>query len=91
MLLAAWSGISGAGIDQIFVRMESQTLRKLAGSGHILFTIRTYVEPLSRWAGTPGALDSLADMLALMTPQMREYKGVGLFEDALRAHIAANG
>ncbi len=81
----------GAGIDQIFVRMESQTLRKLAGSGHILFTIRTYVEPLSRWAGTPGALDSLADMLALMTPQMREYKGVGLFEDALRAHIAANG
>jgi hypothetical protein len=24
-----------------------------------------------------------------MTPQMRDYKGVALYEDALRAHVAA--
>ncbi|MGB1176662.1 MAG: heme-dependent oxidative N-demethylase subunit alpha family protein, partial [Candidatus Puniceispirillaceae bacterium] len=70
---------------------ESQTLRKLADSGHILFTIRTYVEPLRRWADIPGALESLVDMLDLMTPQMRDYKGVELFEDALKAHVAATG
>ncbi|MGB2321988.1 MAG: heme-dependent oxidative N-demethylase family protein [Candidatus Puniceispirillaceae bacterium] len=81
----------GAGIDDIFLRMESQTLRKLADSGHILFTIRTYVEPLRRWADIPGALESLVDMLDLMTPQMRDYKGVELFEDALKAHVAATG
>ena len=71
--------------------MESQTLRKLADSGQILFTIRTYVEPLGRWAAIPGALESLVEMLELMTPQMRDYKGVELFEDALKAHIASNG
>ena len=78
-----------AGIDEIFLRMESQTLRKLSESGHVLFTIRTYIEPLSRWADLPGALESLLEMLALMTPQMRDYKGVALYEDALRAHVGA--
>ena len=81
----------GAGIDEIFIRMESQTLRKLAGTGHVLFTIRTYVEPLSRWAGIPGAIQSLVEMLDGMTPQMRDYKGVHLYEDALRSHLAARG
>jgi len=80
-----------AGLDDIYLRMESQTLRKLATSGQILFTIRTYVEPLRRWATAPGALESLVEMLEQMTPQMRDYKGVGLYEDALKAHIAADG
>ena len=81
----------GAGINDIFLRMESQTLRKLPDSGQILFTIRTYVEPLGRWADMPGALESLVEMLALMTPQMRDYKGVELFEDALKAYLASRG
>ena len=77
-----------AGIDDIFIRMEHQTLRKLADSGCILFTIRTYIEPLNRWASQPGAAQSLADSLAEMTPQMRDYKGVAMFEEALLAHLA---
>lgn len=79
----------GAGINDIYLRMESQTLRKLAQSGHILFTIRTYVEPLGRWDRIPGALESLAEMLDGMTPQMRDYKGVALYEDALKAHLTS--
>ena len=77
-----------AGIDDIFIRMEHQTLRKLPESGCVLFTIRTYIEPLQRWAGQPGAVQSLADSLGEMTPQMRDYKGVALFEEALLAHLA---
>jgi hypothetical protein len=80
-----------AGINGIFLRMESQTLRKLPESGQILFTIRSYVEPLSRWANIPGALESLVEMLACMTPQMRDYKGVDLYEAALKAHISVTG
>lgn len=79
---------SNASLDEIFLRMESQTLRKLPRSGAILFTIRTYVLPLSHWAGQDGAIASLVEMLDDMTPQMRTYKGVGLYEDALRAAIA---
>ena len=78
----------GASIDEIFIRMESQTLRKLPGSGMILFTIRTYAEPLSRWAGLPGAVASLLEMLDGMTPEMRDYKGFAMYEDALRAFVA---
>ena len=29
-------------------------------------------------------------MLAGMTPQMRDYKGVELYEDALKTHLAAD-
>ena len=78
----------GAGIDEIFIRMESQTLRKLPKSGMVLFTIRTYAEPLSRWAAMPGAVPSLLEMLDGMTPQMRNYKGFDLYEDALRSFVA---
>jgi len=79
-----------AGLDEIFLRMESQTLRKLPRSGTILFTIRTYVLPLSRWAGEDGAIESLVAMLDGMTPQMRAYKGVEMYEDALRANLPAS-
>jgi len=80
--------VPDAGLDEIFLRMESQTLRKLPRTGTILFTIRTYVLPLSRWAGQDGAIGSLVEILDGMTPQMRAYKGVELFEEALRASIA---
>ena len=76
------------GLDQIFLRMESQTLRKLPLSGHILFTIRTHVLPLSRWAEQDGAIGSLVEMLDEMSPRTRAYKGVPMYEDALRAFVA---
>ncbi len=44
-------------------------------SGMILFTIRTYAEPLTRWAAMPGAVASLLELLDGMTPEMRDYKG----------------
>jgi len=78
----------GDGIQRLFVRMESQTLRKLPESGQILFTIRTYIEPVLKWAHIPGALADLVTMLAGMSPKTRAYKGVTRYEDALRHHLA---
>ena len=74
----------GGGIQRLFVRMESQTLRKLPESGQILFTIRTYIEPVLKWAHIPGALADLVKMLAGMSPKTRAYKGVTRYEDALQ-------
>ena len=79
----------GEGIQRLFVRMESQTLRKLPETGQILFTIRTYIEPVLKWAHIPGALADLATMLAGMSPQIRAYKGVSRYEDALQHHLAS--
>ena len=81
----------GAGIDEIFIRMENQTLRKLPRTGMILFSIRTYAEPLSRWAAMPGAVASLLEMFDGMTPEMREYKGFAMYEEALRTFVARSG
>ena len=77
----------GDGIQRLFVRMESQTLRKLPESGQILFTIRTYIEPVLKWAHIPGALADLVTMLAGMSPKTRAYKGVTRYEDALRHYL----
>ena len=76
------------GIDRLRVRMESQTLRKLPESGQILFTIRTYVEPVLNWADNGSALTDLAAMTAAMSDQLRDYKGVNRYEAALQAYIA---
>ena len=74
-----------AGIDEIFIRMEHQTLRKLGDSGCILFTIRTYIQTADPLGQRARGAQSLADSLAGMTPQMRDYKGVAMFEEALLA------
>ena len=78
-----------AGINNIFLRMERQTLRKLPVSGHVLFTIRSYTVPVSAWEKIPGALEDLVQILAEMSLPMRAYKGVELYEAALNGYLAS--
>ena len=76
-------------IQQIFVRMERQTLRKLPLTGHILFTIRTSVVPVMAWKNTPHAIADLVTILDEMSSATRAYKGVDLYQDTLRQQINA--
>ena len=69
--------------DQLCLRLESQTLRKLPLTGFVLFTIRTHIEPVSRWKNTPNAIDDLAKMLKDMPPESQSYKGASLYAGAL--------
>ena len=69
--------------DELCLRLENQTLRKLPQTGLVLFTIRTHIEPVSRWNHIPNAIDDLAQMLKDMSVQARSYKGASLYEDAL--------
>jgi len=73
--------------EQMCLRVENQTLRKLPQSGQVLFTIRTHMVPMARWRNTPGAIEDLVAMLGEMSAQTREYKGAHLYEDALRASL----
>ena len=72
------------------LRVESQTLRKLPQSGFVLFTIRTHLVPLYHWQDTPDAFEDLARMLTEMSPETRAYKGAHLYEDALKATIESS-
>ena len=73
--------------DRLTLRVESQSLRKLPRSGVVLFTIRTHLVPLQYWRHVPGAIEDLVQMLSEMSPETRDYKGAGLYEDALRMFI----
>ena len=68
---------------QLCLRLENQTLRKLPQTGFVLFTIRTHIEPVSRWKHTPNAIDDLAKMLNDMSSESQSYKGASLYAGAL--------
>ena len=68
---------------QLCLRLESQTLRKLPQTGFVLFTIRTHIEPVSRWKHTPNAIEDLAKMLNDMSSESQSYKGALLYAGAL--------
>jgi len=69
--------------NQLCLRLENQTLRKLPQTGFVLFTIRTHIEPVSRWKHTPDAIEDLARMLNDMSSESQSYKGASLYAGAL--------
>ncbi|WP_202314756.1 heme-dependent oxidative N-demethylase family protein [Mesorhizobium sp. L-8-10] len=69
-----------------FMRVERQTLRKLPESGDILFTIRTYLDPIERLARHPDRARiaaSFADQLAALEGSQLDYKGLTADRDRL--------
>ncbi|MDC0649162.1 DUF3445 domain-containing protein [Alphaproteobacteria bacterium] len=73
--------------NQLCLRLENQTLRKLPQTGFVLFTIRTHIEPVSRWKHTPNAIDDLTKMLKDMSAESQSYKGASLYAGALTKRI----
>ena len=77
-------------IDSLYFRLERQTLRKLAVSGDILFTIRIYLDPLEVMEQQPNAAElarALIEQLQAYTPQQLDYKGLTLERDRLIARL----
>jgi hypothetical protein len=77
-------------IDSLFFRLERQTLRKLPGSGDILFTIRIYLDPLETMEQQPNAAElarALIGQLQAYTPSQLDYKGLSLERDRLIARL----
>ena len=58
------------------LRVEYQTLRRLPRSRHILFTIRSYIDPLSEIAASPAAAAALASRVEALSDDFAEYKGI---------------
>jgi hypothetical protein len=72
----------GAG-EQIWLRVERQTLRRLARTGDVLFTIRTYVEPLAEVIDGPATARALASRLTELPDAMAAYKGIAPIREPL--------
>ena len=70
-------------VDQHHLRSERQTLRRLPISGAIVFTIRTYFEPLKKVAEEPGVPGRLASAIRSWGEDSARYKGREMFGDVV--------
>lgn len=79
-------------LEERFVRVERQTLHKLAVSGDILFTIRIYIDPIAVVARHPRAAEiaaRFADQLEALDEHQAAYKGLTLQRDELVRKLRA--
>ncbi|CAE6507270.1 unnamed protein product [Rhizoctonia solani] len=79
--------VSKEEIGRVRFRTERQSLRRLPRSGAIVFTIRTYVEPVTKLADEPGVPGRMADAIRSWPPDVAEYKGQHLYMDAVLSYL----
>ena len=72
---------------RLWIRCERQTLRKLPNSGDVLFTIRTYIRPLSILESMPTIATNLMRALDQIPSEMRAYKSQPPFRAALMSYL----
>ena len=63
-------------LSELFVRVERETLRRFPETGCVLFTIRTYVAPITSVMADDDSASALAEAVAAMSPDVRQYKDV---------------
>jgi hypothetical protein len=73
---------------KLWIRSERQSLRRLPRSGDVLFTIRTYIRPLSVLEDLPSVARGLAQALDKVPADMRGYKNQLPIRDALLTYLA---
>lgn len=73
-------------LEDIFARVERQTLRRLPGTGDIVFTIRIYTDPLGMLRNLPDKTTiarAFAAQLEALTDEQLAYKGFTANRDHL--------
>jgi len=69
--------------EQLFLRVERETLRRFPVSDAVLFTIRTYVTPIPVIAADAATALRLADALRGLPEPVQRYKDLTSFQAAL--------
>lgn len=74
-------------LDVTYVRYERQTLRRMPKTKKVLFTIRTYVHPVSEIVAVPEKRELLKQTLLGLPQDVAEYRGMRRFFDVLKAAL----
>lgn len=74
--------------ERLWIRVERQTLRRLPLSNGVLFTVRTYIYPLSILVQHPDAARGLQAAIAQIPPQMQLYKSINPIRAALNDYLS---
>jgi hypothetical protein len=72
---------------QLWLRVERQTLRRLARSGDVVFGIHTHVDPLDDAIDSPEAAQALAARIREMPDAMARYKSILPIREPLLAWL----
>jgi dimethylamine monooxygenase subunit A len=76
--------------ENVFLRLERQTLRKLPRTGDILFTIRTHIDPvtvLEKHPDGPALAGAVAEQVRAFSAEELDYKGMTRERDAVLARF----
>jgi dimethylamine monooxygenase subunit A len=73
--------------DQLFLRVERETLRRFPQTNCVLFTIRTYVTSIPDVAADPAVARRLANSIDALPDDVRGYKDVHATAEALIARL----
>jgi hypothetical protein len=82
--------IKKKGIQDLYLRVERQTIRKLPNHGSIVFTIRVHVDPLLSISKEHGLLNDLNLAIANLPQEMKEYKLIDQIEKEVTDWIQEN-
>jgi len=84
--------IADSALARLFLRVERQTLRRLPGSGDILFTIKIHHDPLAaleKQDDRSSLAAGLRQQLLALDADQLAYKGLGPTRDALAEALGA--
>ncbi|PLN76116.1 hypothetical protein BDW42DRAFT_179381 [Aspergillus taichungensis] len=87
--VASWATANSKGltVDEIHFRSERQTVRRLPRSGAILFTIRTYFEPVTAIAKEAHVPGRLAEAIRAWDETVSTYKGKSHWDQILLPYL----
>ncbi|KAL8784248.1 MAG: hypothetical protein Q9213_004070 [Squamulea squamosa] len=74
-------------IEHHYFRSERQSLRRLPRSGGVVFTIRTYFEPITKVVEEPGVPGRLASAVRSWGDDVARYKGRERYGDVLLEYL----
>jgi hypothetical protein len=73
--------------EQVFYRVERQTLRLLPETGAVLFGIRIHQHTLAAFAALPDKRRALADAVTALDPSLISYKSMSAIRDAVMEYL----
>jgi hypothetical protein len=73
--------------EELWLRVERQTLRRLPRSGDVVFGIHTYVAPLAEAVDSTEAAQALAARIREMPEPMARYKSIWPVREPLLAWL----
>lgn len=88
---AAASMDAAGALDGLWLRVERQTISKLAETGAVVFTIRVAIDPLRAALAGEGHGEAFAAAWDGIDPVLAEYKGWPHYQRLVRAALAQAG